>query len=59
MNCLQATKLISDAQERELNFNEKIGVKTHVMFCPHCRKFQAQCAKMHDLMKQFAGNKPE
>ncbi|WP_386687007.1 MULTISPECIES: zf-HC2 domain-containing protein [unclassified Lonepinella] len=59
MKCLQITKLISDAQERELNFNEKIGVKTHVILCTHCRAFQLQCKQLHQLMKQFAGNKPQ
>ncbi|MDH2927651.1 zf-HC2 domain-containing protein [Lonepinella koalarum] len=57
MNCLQTTKLISDAHERELKFNEKIGVKTHLILCPHCRKFQLQCEQMHHLMKKFAKNK--
>ncbi|MCK3658925.1 dsDNA-mimic protein [Pasteurellaceae bacterium Pebbles2] len=56
MKCLQATKLISESQERKLNFTEKVGVKTHLMFCPHCRNFKLHCEQMSKLMKNFANN---
>ncbi|HBO37353.1 MAG TPA: dsDNA-mimic protein, partial [Pasteurellaceae bacterium] len=51
MKCISVTKLISDSQERKLNFNEKVGVKTHLMFCPPCRNFMLQCEHMRKLMK--------
>ncbi|WP_032092699.1 zf-HC2 domain-containing protein [Necropsobacter rosorum] len=54
MNCRQVTKLISDSRERTLNLQEKIGMKAHLLFCPHCRNFQQHCKQINKLMKQFA-----
>ena len=54
MTCYQATKLISAAHERSLNFTEKIGVKAHLLTCPHCRNFERNCRQMSKLMKKFA-----
>lgn len=57
MKCLQITRLISDSKERQLDFSEKVGVKTHLIFCPHCRNFKLHCEQMSKLMKQFASDK--
>ena len=38
MKCRQATRLISDAQERQLMTKEKIGLNLHLAICRHCRK---------------------
>ncbi|EIJ71481.1 MULTISPECIES: zf-HC2 domain-containing protein [Pasteurellaceae] len=57
MNCQQATKLISDSKERELNWQEKIGVKSHLVICPHCRNFKQHCDNLSKLMKDFADGK--
>lgn len=40
MKCDQATKLISEAHERTLSFSEKIGLKSHLITCSYCRKFE-------------------
>ena len=40
MRCRQATRLISDAHERELALNELLGLRVHLLICPHCRQFQ-------------------
>ena len=47
MKCRQATRLISDAQERSLMTKEKIGL--------NCRKFQRNCGTLRKLMKDFKG----
>lgn len=57
MKCLEVTKLISDAQERPLLFGERIGMQTHLLFCPHCRHFKQHCEQMSKLMKKFADGK--
>ena len=33
MKCRQATRLISDAQERQLMIKEKIGLNLHLAIC--------------------------
>ncbi len=57
MNCLEVTKLVSDSQERPLSFKEKIGVRAHLLYCPHCRNFAKHCQQMSQLMKKFANEK--
>ncbi len=54
MKCDQATKLISEAHERTLSFSEKIGLKSHLITCSYCRKFEKNCQYMSKLMKKFA-----
>ncbi|OOF43140.1 zf-HC2 domain-containing protein [Rodentibacter trehalosifermentans] len=56
MHCRQATKIISDAHERSLNLQEKVGLRFHLMTCSHCRNFRQNCAEMSRLMKAFAQN---
>ena len=51
MKCRQATRLISDAQERQLI----IGLSLHLSICTHCRKFQRNCGTLRKLMKDFKG----
>lgn len=54
MNCQQATKLLSDAQERKLTLNEKTSVKIHVMMCSGCRNFGSQMGDLRDLARRYA-----
>ena len=53
MKCRQATRLISDAQERSLMTKEKIGLNLHLAICT--RKFQRNCGTLRKLMKDFKG----
>ncbi|MBS5012780.1 dsDNA-mimic protein [Haemophilus parainfluenzae] len=55
MKCRQATRLISDTQERSLMTKEKIGLNLHLAICTHCRKFQRNCGTLRKLMKDFKG----
>ena len=55
MKCRQATRLISDAQERQLMTKEKIGLNVHLAICRHCRKFRRNCGTLRKLMKDFKG----
>lgn len=43
MRCIQATRIISDSHERPLELQEKMGLKMHLLTCPHCRRFQRNC----------------
>lgn len=53
MRCRQATRLISESQERPLVLQEKIGLQTHLLTCRHCRRFQRNCQALSDMMKKF------
>lgn len=42
MNCQQATRLISESQDRTLSLSEKMTLKMHVMMCAGCKNFSLQ-----------------
>lgn len=54
MHCRQATRIISDSHERPLTLQEKVGLRLHLVTCPHCRNFKQNCGKLSQLMKEFA-----
>jgi len=54
MNCQQATRLISESQERELSLTEKLSLKMHVMMCSGCKNFSLQVPFLSKAMKAYA-----
>ncbi|MEK9712851.1 MAG: zf-HC2 domain-containing protein [Thalassolituus sp.] len=56
LSCEQATRLMSERQERPLSFSEKASLKLHTSICTGCREFGRQ---MDDLRKLLSGQKPE
>lgn len=54
MNCQQATKLISESQERSLSLPEKMSLKVHVMMCSGCKNFSLQVPFLSKAMKAYA-----
>lgn len=54
MNCQQATRLLSEAQERQLSLGEKWALKFHVMMCSGCRKFSRQMNTLRDIARDYA-----
>lgn len=54
MNCVKATRLISESQERALSLTEKISLKMHVMMCSGCKNFSLQVPFLSQVMKAYA-----
>ncbi|MBE0473655.1 zf-HC2 domain-containing protein [Rhodoferax sp.] len=54
MNCQQATRLISESQERPLSMTEKLSLKMHVMMCSGCKNFSLQVPFLSKAMKAYA-----
>lgn len=52
MNCLKVTKLISDSQERQLSFAEKVGARMHLSILS--RNFKRNNEQVSKMMKKFA-----
>ena len=48
--CKDITKLISDSMERELSFWQRIDLRTHLILCGMCRRFQANIS----VLRKFA-----
>lgn len=54
MNCLDATRLISESQERRLSVPEKVTLKVHVMMCSGCKNFSLQIPFLGKAMRAYA-----
>lgn len=59
MKCLEASQLISAAQERELTFMEKMRLRCHLLICFQCRNFQKNCQQLGSIMKNFGKEKDD
>lgn len=58
MNCQQATRLLSDAQERPLSIKQRAALKFHVMMCSGCRNFGTHMGSIRTLAQQYAKGAP-
>jgi len=59
MNCQQATRLISERQERPLTWSERMTLKMHVMMCSGCKNFSRQIPFLSQAMRAYAQGKDE
>ena len=59
LNCRQASRLISEAQERPLSLPEKISLKMHVMMCSGCKNFSLQVTFLSKAMRAYARGKDQ
>lgn len=59
LNCHDATKLMSESQERKLAINERMPLKLHVMMCSGCRNFGRQMNMLRQAARSFAKGKSE
>ncbi len=44
MNCKQATRLVSQSQDRELSLPERIRLRFHLFICSGCSNYNKQIA---------------
>lgn len=59
MSCQQATRLISESQDRPLSLSEKMALKVHVMMCTGCKNFSLQLPFISQAMRAYAKGKDE
>lgn len=53
MNCEQATRLMSDGEDRDLSLSEKAALRLHLMMCVGCRRFSSQVGVLRQAMKRW------
>jgi len=53
MECKQAAKLMSQAQDRNLTFNERISLKFHLLMCSGCTQYNKQMDFIRKAMQQL------
>jgi hypothetical protein len=59
MNCEQATRLLSEAQDRQLGTAERTVLRMHTWICSGCRNFGGQLGFLRQAMKGFAAQPGE
>ncbi|MBB3059903.1 hypothetical protein FHS09_000711 [Microbulbifer rhizosphaerae] len=53
MNCRHATRLLSEAQERELSLSELASLKFHTAMCVGCRNFGRQIQTLRKISRAY------
>lgn len=54
LNCVQATRMLSESQERDLSTPERTVLRVHTWICSGCRNFGGQLGFLRQAMKGLA-----
>ncbi len=54
ISCKEATRLISQAQDRELSLGERVALRLHLAICRGCHAFSAQVAFLRSAIRKLA-----
>ncbi len=54
LNCKEATRLISESQERKLSVLEAMSLRFHLLICSGCKNFSKQVPFLSKAMRAFA-----
>lgn len=53
MNCHEATRVLSEAQDRPLRFTERCALRVHLLYCRGCRRFRRQLDFLRRACRTF------
>jgi hypothetical protein len=53
LNCHDATRMISESQERRLGHMERVSLRLHLALCAACRRFERQLPLLRQAMRSF------
>jgi len=53
MNCIEATRLISEGLERPLGRGEKTQLRFHTLMCSGCRNFERQAPMLRTISRNY------
>lgn len=56
LTCKEATRLISERQERPLGLRERWSLRLHLWICVYCRRFERQLSMMRLALRQLRRN---
>ncbi|MBK5207222.1 MAG: zf-HC2 domain-containing protein [Polaromonas sp.] len=59
MNCQDATRLLSESQERTLSLKERASLKMHVVMCSGCRNFGQQMDTLRQMARAYVKGENE
>ncbi len=53
LTCKEATRLLSEAQDRGLSWTERLRLETHLLMCRGCTNFKAQMAFLREACRRY------
>lgn len=53
LNCKEATRLMSEAQDRKLAVSERVQLEFHLVLCKGCQNFQDQMAFLRKACRAY------
>jgi hypothetical protein len=53
IDCKEASRLLSQAQERPLELRERARLRLHLLMCGMCREFERQLAVLRAAMRRY------
>nr|WP_321239493.1 zf-HC2 domain-containing protein [uncultured Tolumonas sp.] len=59
LNCREVTRLLSEAQERELTLKERLSLTVHLSWCSGCRTFSKQMQSIRQITRAYVKGKNE
>ena len=59
LSCKEATRLVSEAQERKLFRRERLALGFHKLICSSCRRFEKQMDIVREAAHRFARGEHE
>lgn len=54
LTCKDASRLVSETQDRRLGFRESWGLRLHLWICDNCRRFERQIRMLRQAMRTLA-----
>lgn len=54
--CDEASFLMSKSYEEKLTFKQKFRLKTHLMSCYLCRRYEKQLAQLNEVVIEYKGS---
>jgi predicted anti-sigma-YlaC factor YlaD len=53
LSCKEATRLLSESQDRKLDLPEKMQLEVHLAMCKGCRNFKGQMNFLREACKRY------
>ena len=53
LSCKEATRLMSQAQDRPLSYGERVKLRLHLVACTACTRFSRQLAFMREALSRY------
>ena len=54
LTCKDASRLVSEGQERSLHLRERLGLRLHLWICVNCRRFERQIRLLRRALRKLA-----